>query len=57
MGPFLLSDEFGELFWKPLRLGSLVACACEFVCVAVFVPLLYLHGLLRPVVPVVLVAN
>ena len=57
VGPFLLSEEFGELLWGLLRPVGLVVRPCRFVCMAVFVSLLYLHGSLRPVAPVVLVAN
>ena len=57
MGPCLLSDEFGELYWKLLRLGCLIVWACVSEHVAVFIPLLYLHGSLQPIPLVVLVVN
>ena len=58
MGPFLVSEEFGELLLhRPLRPVGLVDVLCEAVFVAVFVPLLHLHGSLRPVMPIALVVN
>ena len=45
MGPFLLSEEFGEmLLCRPLRLVGLVDVLCVAMLVDAFVPLLHLHG-------------
>ena len=58
VGPFLLSEEFGEmLLCRPLRLVGPVDVLCVAVLVAVPIPLLHLHGSLQPVTPVVLVAS
>ena len=58
MGPFLLTEEFGEmLLCRPLRLVGPVDVLCVAVLVAVPVLLLCLHGSLQPVALVVLVAS
>ena len=57
MSRCLLSNEFGDLYWKPLRLVCLIICVCVSVYVAVPISLLYLHGLLQPIPPVVVVVN
>ena len=55
MGPFLVSEEFGELLLcRPLRPVGLVDVLCDAVFVAVFVPLFVP---VRPVTPIAMVAN
>ena len=56
-GPFLLSEDFGEmLLCRPFRLVGPVDILCITVFVIVPVLSLCLHGVSRPVVLVVLVA-
>ena len=58
MGPFLLSEEFGEmLLCRPLQLVDPVDVVCVAVLVDVPVLLLCLLRSLRPVMPVVLVVS
>ena len=48
MGPFLLSDEFGEmLLCRPLWLVGSISVLCVVVPVATFVSVLRLHGIDR----------
>ena len=58
VGPFLSSVGFdGLLICRPLRLVGLVVVLWLNVFGPTFVALFHLHGLLRPPVLVVLVAN
>ena len=58
VGLFLVSEEFGKLLLcRPLQPVGLVDILCGAVLVAIFAPLLHLHGSLRPVMPVTLVVN
>ena len=58
MGPFLLSDEFGEmLLHKSLRLVGMLASLCVVVPIVVPVLLMCLHSVLRFVDLVVLVVG
>ena len=57
IGAFLLLDEFGESFKKPLQPVGLVVCGGKVVCVDALAPLLSLHASLQPVALVALVMN
>ena len=57
VGPFLVSEEFAELSWKPLRLIGLVVHPCVVIYKAAFVLFLCLNRSLWSVVLLALVVN